>query len=230
MTGSFNRALVRAVCFDIDGTLADTDDAYVLRFARLLHPIAPLLPGRNVNAAARRLVLRLESPTNALLSLLDRLHLDQALGALLDQLHRMRGAAARPSIELIPGAREALSQLSSHYALGVVTARERSSALDILRVHKLQPYFQCVATARTTLRAKPHPAPVLWAAEQLGCRPSELLMVGDTSVDIRAGRAAGAQTVALLCGFGQREELELAGAHVILDEPLQLANLLLGSS
>jgi phosphoglycolate phosphatase len=55
-------------------------------------------------------------------------------------------------------------------------------------------------------------------------------MVGDTSVDILAGRAAGAQTVALLCGFGQREELELAGAHVILDEPLQLVNLLLGSS
>lgn len=230
MTGAFNRALVRAVCFDIDGTLADTDDAYVLRLERLLRLIAPLLPERNVNAAARHLVLRLESPTNALLSLLDRLHLDQALGALLDQLHRMRGAAARTSIELIPGAREALSQLSSHYALGVVTARERSSALDILRVHKLQSYFQCVATARTTLRAKPHPAPVLWAAEQLGCLPSELLMVGDTSVDILAGRAAGAQTVALLCGFGQREELELAGAHVILDEPLQLVNLLLGSS
>ncbi|MGD2057317.1 MAG: HAD family hydrolase [Anaerolineales bacterium] len=228
MTASFKPDQVRGICFDIDGTLADTDDAYVLRLARLLRPAAPMLPGRDVHAAARRWVLRLESPTNALLAILDRLHLDQALGALLDQIHRMRGSAARTSIALIPGAREALVQLSSRYALGVITARERSSTLDIIHSHGLQDYFQCVATARTTLRAKPHPAPILWAADQLGLRPSELLMVGDTSVDIRAGRAAGAQTAALLCGFGQREELEHAGAHVILDEPLQLVPLLLG--
>lgn len=229
MTGSLDRALVGAICFDIDGTLADTDDAYVRRMARWLQPLAPLLPNRDVNAAARRWVLRAESPTNALLALLDRLHLDQILGAGLDYLHRMRGEAARSSITLIPGARQALERLAERYPLAVVTARERSSALEIIHTHEIQEYFRCVATARTTLRAKPHPAPVLWAANQLGFAPSQILMVGDTVVDILAGRAAGTQTAALLCGFGERDELEQAGAHAILEGPLELADLLLSA-
>jgi phosphoglycolate phosphatase len=169
-----------------------------------------------------------ESPINALLALLDRLHLDQIFGAALDHLHRMQGASTQNSIALIPGAREALDRLVSRYPLGVVTARERSSALDIIASHELQGYFQCIATARTTLRAKPHPAPVLWAASQLGVPASQILMVGDTSVDIVAGRAAGAQTAALLCGFGERHELSRAGADVVVEGPLQLADILLG--
>lgn len=52
-------------------------------------------------------------------------------------------------------------------------------------------------------------------------------MVGDTTVDIRAGRAAGAQTVGVLSGFGERQELEEAGADVILERALDLADLLL---
>jgi HAD superfamily hydrolase (TIGR01509 family) len=227
MTGSFDRDRVGAICFDIDGTLVDTDNAYVRRMARWLQPLAPLLPDRDVDAAARGWVLRAETPTNALLALLDRLHLDQILGAALNLLHRMRGEAAHNSIALIPGARQALERLADRFPLGVVTAREQSTALEIIRSHELESYFTCVATARTTLRAKPHPAPVLWAADQLGCHPSQILMVGDTTVDILAGRAAGAQTAALLCGFGERGELELAGADLILDGPKDLVNLLL---
>ena len=52
-------------------------------------------------------------------------------------------------------------------------------------------------------------------------------MVGDTTVDIRAGRAAGAQTAGVLSGFGERRELTEAGANVIVEQTLDLANLLL---
>jgi phosphoglycolate phosphatase len=52
-------------------------------------------------------------------------------------------------------------------------------------------------------------------------------MVGDTTVDIRAGIAAKAQTVGVLCGFGEREELLRAGAHLILESPASLAGVLL---
>jgi len=60
----------------------------------------------------------------------------------------------------------------------------------------------------------------------MGVPPENCLMVGDTTVDIRAGRAAGAQTVGVLCGFGYREELERAGADAILNSTGELANLL----
>lgn len=228
MSVPFDRERVRAICFDIDGTLADTDDAYVLRVAGWLRPLALLLPQCDVNLAARRLVLRVETPVNSALALLDRLHMDQLLGPLLDHLHRLRGIAANNSIDLIVGAREMLDRLSRRYPLGVVTAREQTSAHSILSNHSLEGYFHCIATARTTLRAKPHPAPVLWAASMLDVPPAHLLMVGDTAADMLSGRAAGAQTAAFLCGFGEFDELEAAGANVILRGPQQLTDLLLG--
>jgi phosphoglycolate phosphatase-like HAD superfamily hydrolase len=51
-------------------------------------------------------------------------------------------------------------------------------------------------------------------------------MVGDTTVDIRSGNAAGAQTAGVLCGFGSRRELERAGADLILKDVTELVNLL----
>ncbi len=83
-----------------------------------------------------------------------------------------------------------------------------------------------VATARSTLRIKPHPAPVLWAAAKLGIDPSACLLVGDTAVDMTAGRAAGAQVAGVLCGFGDAHELISAGAQTVLDSPADLPRLL----
>jgi len=53
-------------------------------------------------------------------------------------------------------------------------------------------------------------------------------MVGDTTADIIAGKSAGLKTVGVLCGFGERTELERAGADLILNSTADLADLLLG--
>jgi phosphoglycolate phosphatase-like HAD superfamily hydrolase len=68
---------------------------------------------------------------------------------------------------------------------------------------------------------------VLWAAAQMSVLPEACLMVGDTPVDIIAGHAAGAQTVGVLCGFGERSELERAGADLILEATPALVEALL---
>ena len=53
-------------------------------------------------------------------------------------------------------------------------------------------------------------------------------MIGDTTVDVRAGHAAGAQTVSVLCGFGEEEELRNKNPHLILPSTADLADTLLG--
>jgi phosphoglycolate phosphatase len=58
---------------------------------------------------------------------------------------------------------------------------------------------------------------VLWAAKQLNHDPASCLMVGDTTVDILSGQRAGAQTAAVLSGFGEEGELVAAGADLVLD-------------
>lgn len=52
-------------------------------------------------------------------------------------------------------------------------------------------------------------------------------MVGDTTVDIRAGKSAGAQTAGVLCGFGEERELKHFGADLILQNTPQAADILL---
>jgi phosphoglycolate phosphatase len=87
--------------------------------------------------------------------------------------------------------------------------------------------FRCIVSAQTCPRAKPYPDPILWAADQMGILPEACLMIGDTTVDIRAGRAAGAQTIGVLCGFGEEDELRREGAHLILQSTTDLPDLLL---
>ena len=55
-------------------------------------------------------------------------------------------------------------------------------------------------------------------------------MIGDTTVDIRAGKSAGAQTVGVLCGFGEKEELLRMGADHILKNTADLKDILLEKS
>jgi phosphoglycolate phosphatase len=67
---------------------------------------------------------------------------------------------------------------------------------------------------------KPHPMPLRLAADKLGVKPEQCIMVGDTSVDMRAGKAAGALAVGVRCGFGQGRDF--ADADLVLDTPEQL--------
>lgn len=229
MSEGLDRPRIRGVCFDLDGTLADTDDVLVSHLARYLRPLAPLLPGRDPHRLARDLVVRSETPANLLYALSDRLGLDEAAGPILDAMHRLRGEGRPHRFLLIPGVEETLARLHRSYPLAIVSSRDERGVRAFLDQFALTPLFRCLASARTCRRIKPHPAPLLWAAREMSLPPQACLMVGDTTVDILAARAAGAQSVAVLCGFGQRAELERAGADLILDATPALADILLAA-
>ncbi|HET7010724.1 MAG TPA: HAD family hydrolase [Anaerolineales bacterium] len=227
MSPTLDEARIRAVCFDLDGTLVETDDALVARLASLLRPWPFWLRGRDESIAARNLIMAAETPVNGLLAVIDRLGLDDLLVPVLDALHQARGLEPAETFMPIQGALETVDSLAQRFPLALVTAREARSTEVFLDTFQLRDVFGCIVTARTTRLGKPHPAPVLWAAGRLGLPPQACLMVGDTTADIRAGRAAGAQTVGVLCGFGQRRELERAGADLILDSVAGLQEILM---
>jgi phosphoglycolate phosphatase-like HAD superfamily hydrolase len=110
----------------------------------------------------------------------------------------------------------------------VVSARDERSTRLFLDQFSLTGYFAEIVTAVTAEHTKPYPDPLLYAAKKLGVSPENCLMIGDTTVDIRAGKAARAQTVGVLCGFGERPELERKGADLILQSTPELADVLLG--
>lgn len=219
---------IEALCFDVDGTLSDTDDVFVEKLSARLSVVGFLFPERNPRPFARRVVMATESPGNALYGLPDKLGIDDEIAALGDWFYRLGlGKTPKPFL-LIPGLKEMLATLYEKYPLSVVSARGGKSTARFLEQFQLSGYFQCVATAQTCQYTKPYPDPILWAAEQMGVKPENCLMIGDTSVDIKAAHAAGAQSVGVLCGFGEKEELLEAGADLILEETAELGEVLAG--
>lgn len=226
----FDPTRVRALLFDVDGTLSDTDDLFVLTLARWLRPGSFLFRRQDPLPFARRMVMIAESPGTFVYGLPDRLGLDNHLARLSDRLTRMRPDISARQFLLIDGVHEALARLAGRFPMGIVSARGERSTLAFLDQFELRPYFQHVATAQTCRFTKPYPDPILWAAEQMGMLPQECVMIGDTSVDIRAGRAAGAQTIGVLCGFGQEVELRRMGADLIVKRTPDVVPFLLSES
>lgn len=207
---------VRAICFDVDGTLSDTDDQMVAQFVKFLRPVNFLLRKQPLPFVARRMVMTLESPAHILMGVPDFLGLDEPAAWLFSGINRAIWRRRRNNFLLVSGVREMLQGLSRRYPLAVVSARDAISTRAFLEQYDLLPFFKCIATAQTCFHTKPFPDPILWAARQMNVPPEACLMVGDTSVDMRAGRAAGAQKVGVLCGFGERAELLKYGADLIL--------------
>lgn len=223
---TLDTARIAAILFDVDGTLSDTDNRWVQRVNRPLQLFRGLFPYRQTLPAARWLVMAMETPGNWAFELLDRMHLDDEARRLASSLAR-RGLGRQWEHLLIPGVDKMLAELKQRYPLAIVSARGDRATRHFLEQYGLESHFGAVATALTCRYTKPFPDPVLWAARQLGVPPERCLMVGDTTVDIRAGKAAGAQTVGVLCGFGREGELRRAGADLILESTPLLSSVLL---
>lgn len=217
---------IRALCFDVDGTLSDTDDQFKQKIERYLTPFKIFLPNHDPGPIARRLVMISESPGNFLMGIPDKFRIDAELAAVGEFFYR-KGHMKSGSFLLIPGIFAVLTKLDPHYPMSIVSARGGRSTKNFLDQFKLNPFFDCVVTAHTCEYTKPYPDPINWAAEQMNVQPDECLMIGDTTVDIRAAKAAGAQSVGVLCGFGEEIELRQAGADLILKSTSSLADILL---
>jgi phosphoglycolate phosphatase len=213
---------IDAVLFDLDGTLMDTDDQVVEDLALQLQRLG--WPG--LYRSARRLVMMAETPVNGLMTVLDALGLDEPLLGIWRWLHLLRGATDEPDYRMMTGAKAMLADLGRRHQLAIVTTRGREDAEAFLTQHDLGGTFDVIVTRESTWRLKPHPAPIYEAAKQLGVPVERCAMVGDTTVDVKSARRAGAKAVAVTCGFGTRRELERAQADVVLTRVLELTSLL----
>jgi HAD superfamily hydrolase (TIGR01549 family) len=216
---------VQAICFDVDGTLSDTDDKWVAQIEDRLRGLKLLMSETALRRLARWMVMATETPSNAVYHWLDAWSLDDHFARLYERMIQKRKQAVN-GFWLMAGADETLTHLAAHYPLSVVSARDEMTTREFIDQFSLGHFFQSVATSQTCSHTKPYPAPVLWAAAKMGVEAQNCLMVGDTTVDILAGRAAGAQTIGLLCGFGTERELKRAGADLILQELHELSDYL----
>lgn len=215
---------IEAIFFDLDGTLVETDEMAVARLARR---IRPFLRHRS-EWLARWLLMKAETPGNLFITGLDVLGLDERMMGFTDRLRRRRGVYPAYEFHLVEGVEKLVEELKTRYQIALVTSRSQYHIEQFKsRFPDLTSAFATTCGLQDTRRLKPHPAPVKLAAERLKVSVANCLMVGDTTVDVRAARRAGAWSAAVLCGFGERRELEKAGAHVVLNSTADLQPLLL---
>jgi phosphoglycolate phosphatase len=164
-------ARVQAILFDVDGTLAETDEEYLRRLVRLARPLRFFFGRVDATRVLRRWMMASEGMASVLLSVPDRLGIDEPLAALTDRLAGWRGLGRPGAFHAVQGVPAMLPRLAKCYPLAVVSSRDRRGTLAFLDQWNLQPHFAAIITALSAPRMKPHPAPVYAAAQALGVAP-----------------------------------------------------------
>ncbi len=134
-------------------------------------------------------------------------------------------ASILPDYNIIPNNLEkTLETLSSRFKLGIAS---NCSPKDMkLEFGRYMHFFSVILTSHDVKRKKPDPYPLLLAAEKLGSKPEECAYVGDAPTDMEAAKAAGMLPIGIPTGVNTKEELESAGAKIIIDEIKDIADAL----
>ncbi len=185
-----NRSPLRAVLFDLDGTLLDSEQVDMLAMTRLFNGDLGLgLDEEQISSyigISSRDVLEQIAPSRV----------EELLDTWLSYQHELVGSTC-----LFPGILQSLRSLSrAGLALAVVTGQSRRELNATRRHLAIDDLINVWVSADDTPFAKPHPAPVQLALDLLGCRPGQAIMIGNTHFDMQAGRKAGTQVGAVLWG------------------------------
>jgi len=209
---------LRAVLFDVDGTLLDTRDAWIAAFDAGLAAI------RKTSISGSEAAQWIGTPIEVIYAERCGLGGDDLTKA-VREFQRVEAASVHEGMRAYPGIRENLASLAA-WKLAAVTNKRHDTSVEALRVTGLLPFFALVLGGDSVPRKKPAPDPILRAASALGVQPTECAVVGDTENDVRAGKSAGARTIGVTWGYGTRARLEAAGVDYLIETPEALPPLL----
>ena len=126
---------------------------------------------------------------------------------------------------LYPGVREGLDYLkAAGYALGCVTNKAAQFTIPLLKDLGVYDDFSIVVSGDTLEHKKPHPAPLLHAAEFFKVDPANALMVGDSISDVKAARAAGFSIACVPYGYNHGEDIRVAKPDLVIETIAALRN------
>jgi phosphoglycolate phosphatase len=217
----------KAVLLDLDGTLLDTvldlHTAANGMLADLGHPGVTVddiraYVGRGIpNLVKRILAGNLEAandpappPANALASF-KRHYAD------------VNGRAAKP----FPGVIEGLKALKAkELPLGVITNKAAAFTGPLLERTGLAPFLDIAVSGDQLPRSKPDPMPVIWACGRLGVSPTEVVLIGDSVHDFKAGRSAGCRVWLVPYGYNEGQDVRGLDCDAIVATILDAARLI----
>jgi phosphoglycolate phosphatase len=131
---------------------------------------------------------------------------------------------------VFPGVEEGLAALRARgLRLACLTNKPTAFARELLRKKRLEDHFDVVFGGDAFERKKPDPLPLLKCCEALASAPASTLMVGDSSNDAQAARAAGCPVVLVTYGYNHGQPVEAVDADGFVDRLDRLPALRLAS-
>lgn len=201
--------MLRAVFFDLDGTLADTERQNAEAVARVC-----AAHGRPLSDEERHFVIG--HGWHEIYH-----HLVTNGGVTLGYEELMHRAAdervklvAAEGLDVLPGAVDAVRRFSSRFQSAVVSGSSRAEIAAVLRALAVEGCFPWFVGAEDTARGKPFPDGYLLAATRFGVDPGDCLVLEDSTAGIRAARAAGMRVIGVRAGNFARQPQEEADAVV----------------
>lgn len=199
---------VNVLLFDLDGTLVDTirDITNALNYA--LKPVEiQELSVHDTKALVGEGITRL---LEKVISVEKRGFLEEVKSNFLSYYERHLTDHA----VVYPGVADTLRHFG-RCRKAVISNKRAHLSRGILHKLELLGFFDLIIGSDTTPEKKPSPIPITYALEQFGASPEEAVMVGDSDLDIAAGRKAGVTTIAAT--YGYREKHALADADFIIN-------------
>jgi len=208
---------VKGILLDLDGTIVDSKEAYLEAAKTALQILGQKPPEKRT---ALEIPKRLEQnlPINGIVN-----------GSVTDFLNvylKTYYSVTMEKTKPFPNVQATLEQLSQKMKLALITMRfvPKTQIIMELELFSLAKYFSHIITALDTHKPKPSPEALIKTVKALNVNMCDCVIVGDSVIDVRAGKTAGAKTVAVLSGLFSRAELALEHPDLILNDVTQLPN------
>lgn len=218
---SFASGRLRALLFDLDGTLVHTDPLHLRAWQRMLEP-----HGIAVDAPMYRRTISGRLNPDIIADLLPHLDRERALAFAEEKEAMFRTLAAR--VEPLPGLRALLRRASGvGLRLGLVTNAPAKNTRHLLEALQLLDTFEIMVLADELQAGKPDPLPYRLALQRLGVPPDRAVAFEDSISGIRSAVGAGLRTIGLATTHPARD-LAAAGASPVVDDftPQDLSSVL----
>ncbi len=208
---------VKGILLDLDGTIVDTKPAYIEAAKIAFQAIGQKMP------APRKLLeipKRLEQ--NQPITDIVNGNITDFLNVYLKTFYSVTKEKTKP----FPNVQVTLEKLSQTTKLALITMRSvpKIQLITELEQFNIAKYFNHIITAMDTHKPKPSPESLIQTVKALDINICDCIIAGDSIVDIKAGKAAGTKTIAVLTGLYTRHELTQQHPNLILNNINQLPN------